>query len=84
MAVDYILLWNEQHEAVNRQKQIFHDGRSFWEDPKNVRRFQERLSGGDHTRIERQLAVMRIPPGSSVLDIGAGPGTLAVPLALAG
>lgn len=84
MTVDYIALWNEQHEAANRQKQIGNDGRSFWEDPENIRRFVDRLMGSDRSRIEGQLAAMRIPPGSTVLDIGAGPGTLAVPLALAG
>ncbi|MDV0443130.1 class I SAM-dependent methyltransferase [Methanorbis rubei] len=84
MAVDYISLWNAQHEAANRQKQIFSDGKSFWEDPKNVSRFLDRLFDKDRARIENQLAMMRIPKESSVLDIGAGPGTLAVPLALAG
>lgn len=77
-------LWNAQHEAANRQKEVFNDGRSFWEDPKNVRRFLHRLFCSDRYRVESQLAAMRIPAGSSVLDIGAGPGTLAVPLALAG
>ena len=40
--------------------------------------------GSDRSRIEAQLEAMQIPPGSTVLDIGTGPGTLAVPLALAG
>lgn len=86
MMVDYISLWNEQHEAANRQKQIQNDGRSFWEDPANIRRFVDRLLNGDRSRIVDQIAAMQIPPGSTVLDIGgAGPGgTLAVPLALAG
>ncbi len=35
-------------------------------------------------RIEDNIASMNIPPGTTVLDIGAGPGTLAVPLACAG
>ena len=73
MTVDYIALWNEQHEAANRQKQIGNDGRSFWEDPENIRRFVDRLMGSDRSRIEGQLAAMRIL-GSTVLDIGAGPG----------
>jgi SAM-dependent methyltransferase len=84
MVVDHIALWNEQHEAANRQKRIRNDGKSFWEDPENVRRFVGRLRNSDRSRIESQLAAMRIPAGSTVLDIGAGPGTLAVPLALAG
>lgn len=84
MAVDYISLWNEQQEAANRQKQLWNDGRNFWEDPENIGRFVDRLMNGDRSRIEGQIAAMQIPAGSTVLDIGAGPGTLAVPLALAG
>jgi len=84
MAVDHIALWNEQHEAANRQKQVWNSGKSFWEDPENICRFVDRLMNSDRSRIENQIATMRIPPGSTVLDIGAGPGTLAVPLALAG
>ncbi len=70
MMVDYISLWNEQHEAANRQKQIQNDGRSFWEDPANIRRFVDRLLNGDRSRIVDQIAAMQIPPGSTVLDIG--------------
>ncbi|MDU9375867.1 hypothetical protein McpSp1_04460 [Methanocorpusculaceae archaeon Sp1] len=84
MAVDYLSLWNAQHEAANRQKQIFSDGKSFWEDSQNVSRFLDRLFDKDRARIKNQLARMQIPKGSSVLDIGAGPGTLAVPLSRAG
>lgn len=84
MAVDYISLWNEQHEMANRQKQTWSEGKNFWEDPENIRRFVDRLMSSDRLRIENQLAAMQIPAGSTVLDIGAGPGTLAVPLALAG
>ncbi len=84
MVVDHIALWNEQHEAANRQKQVWNGGKSFWENPENVRRFVGRLMNSDRSRIESQLAAMQIPAGSTVLDIGAGPGTLAVPLALAG
>jgi len=84
MAVDYISLWNKQHEMANRQRQIWDEGKSFWEDPQNISRFVDRLIGSDRSRIENQIAAMQIPRGSTVLDIGAGPGTLAVPLALAG
>ena len=49
-----------------------------------VDRFARNVVSGDRSRIENQIAGMQISPGSSVLDIGAGPGTLAVPLALMG
>jgi SAM-dependent methyltransferase len=84
MVVDYISIWNEWHEMANRQKHILNEGKSFWEDPDNIRRFIDRLMNSDQVRIINQLAAMQIPAGSTVLDIGAGPGTLAIPLALAG
>lgn len=84
MMIDYLSLWNEQSAAASRQKEFFTGGRSFWEDPKNARHFLHRLFTSDRFRIENQLAALRISPGSTVLDVGAGPGTLAVPLALAG
>ncbi|MEG3055922.1 MAG: hypothetical protein RQM90_07495 [Methanoculleus sp.] len=52
MAVDYISLWVEQHERANRRKEIWNDGRSFWEDPRNIRRFVDRLMAGEGSRVE--------------------------------
>ena len=59
-------------------------GGKFWSDQGVVDRFVQNVIAGDPSRMEKQVAEMRISPNSSVLDIGAGPGTLAVPLALAG
>lgn len=85
MAIDYISLWNEQHarSVVQKERMGEGDGR-FWSDPCVVDRFVQNVISGDPSRIQKQIAGMQIPPGASVLDIGAGPGTLAVPLALAG
>ncbi len=61
--VDYISLWNAQESAGNLQKEIFHDDRSFWGDPKNARRFLDRLFYSDISGIEHQFAVFQTPPG---------------------
>ena len=79
---DYVMLWDDMIDRSSAQKRaIRDDSPNFWDDPVNVDNFVRRLQYNDCTRIEHQLASMHIPQGSSVLDIGSGPGTLAVPLA---
>ncbi|WP_332450282.1 class I SAM-dependent methyltransferase [Methanoculleus sp.] len=83
--IDYARLWDEQHARSFAQKEKLGEERGkFWSNPDVVDRFVRNVISGDRSRIESQIAGMQIPPDSSVLDIGAGPGTLAVPLALAG
>ncbi len=78
-------MWNEQIARAFRQKRkIGEENGSFWDNSVNVDRYVRRLQNDDRGRVEKQLASMEIPQGSSVLDIGAGPGTLSVPLALSG
>jgi SAM-dependent methyltransferase len=79
---DYVMLWDDMIERSSAQKRTGRDNSpSFWDDPVNVDNFVNRLQYNDRTRIELRLASMHIPKESSVLDIGSGPGTLAVPLA---
>ncbi len=83
--IDYARLWDEQHaRSLAQKKRMGEDRGKFWSNQDVVDRFVRNVISGDRSRIESQIAGMQIPPGSSVLDIGAGPGTLAVPLALAG
>ena len=83
--IDYARLWDEQHARSLAQKEKMGENRGrFWSSQDVVDRFVKNVISGDRSRIENQIAGMQIPPGSSVLDIGAGPGTLAVPLALMG
>jgi SAM-dependent methyltransferase len=51
---------------------------------KNVERYERLVAAAYHGHVKRQLASMAVPDGATVLDIGAGPGTLAVPLARRG
>jgi hypothetical protein len=79
--------WREQW----RQRKItqfatpkYESPHQFWHKPENVQRYLSHISGEFSCRVTRQITEMHIPAGSRVLDIGAGPGTLAVPLACSG
>ena len=58
----------------------------YWNSQKNVTEIygKSRRSESWNRKVEAQLAEMDIPSGSRVLDIGAGTGTLAIPLAAKG
>ncbi|MCZ0859847.1 class I SAM-dependent methyltransferase [Methanocorpusculum sp. MG] len=85
VAVDYCRLWDEQHaRSVAQKEKMGEGGGKFWSDQGVVDRFVQNVISGDPSRMEKQIAEMHIPSGSSVLDIGAGPGTLAVPLSCFG
>lgn len=75
--------WNAQCE---RQKRItdYKSSAEFFSIQKNVDRMAKSLIEGTMDRVQDQLGCLSFPAGSTVLDIGAGPGTLAVPLAKAG
>jgi SAM-dependent methyltransferase len=82
---DFIRMWDEQiARAFEQKRKAGEDNGSFWDNPVNVDRYVRRLQNDDRGRVEKQLSSMAIPRGSSVLDIGAGPGTLSVPLSLSG
>lgn len=80
--------WNEVWKA-RKLRQVatrnYRASEAFWSDEGNVaRHFSLPALRLKSERAKEQLAWLSIPPGSKVLDIGAGPGTLAVPLAKAG
>lgn len=82
---DYCQIWDETYTRALEGKLNPGDTEdSFWSNQKNVDRFVKHLLNKKGGKIEDNIASMNIPPGSTVLDIGAGPGTLAVPLACAG
>jgi SAM-dependent methyltransferase len=60
--------------------------RGYWNSEKNVTEIygKSRRSESWNRKVWAQLAEMDVPSGSRVLDIGAGTGTLAVPLAVKG
>lgn len=80
--VDWNSVWKER-KARNLSTRNYLTGDEFWNDPRNVQ-----LRYGNTSlhaeRVKRQLSALVVPEGGKVLDIGSGPGTLAVPLAKAG
>lgn len=60
------------------------NNRQFWENKKNVRTVYLKNREKNQEQTEARLKAMAIPEGSRVLDIGSGPGTFAVPLAVRG
>ncbi|MDD3407170.1 MAG: class I SAM-dependent methyltransferase [Methanomicrobium sp.] len=51
-----------------------------WEDIRRCRRFSSSAKENNYGKSQARINTMNITPDSRVLDIGAGPGTLAVPL----
>jgi SAM-dependent methyltransferase len=60
------------------------NNRQFWDNKKNVQAVYLKRQEKNRDQTLSRLDAMAIPPGSRVLDIGAGPGTFAIPLALNG
>jgi SAM-dependent methyltransferase len=56
----------------------------FWGKSATVDTFYSKCRDKRQELAGARITSMQVPPGSRVLDIGAGPGTLAVPLALQG
>jgi SAM-dependent methyltransferase len=79
--------WREQW----RQLKLAHcavpnygNAKQFWNNKKNVQTVYMKSREKNQHQTEARLNAMAIPAGSRVLDIGAGPGTFAVPLAALG
>ncbi|HWQ66560.1 MAG TPA: class I SAM-dependent methyltransferase [Methanospirillum sp.] len=75
--------WREQKQKHLSSIDIGHEG-DFWLQPDNVRRYLKNVHGEYREVIKEQLRTMIVPLNARVLDIGSGPGTLAVPLAKQG
>ncbi|WNY28754.1 hypothetical protein MmiEs2_09570 [Methanimicrococcus stummii] len=75
--------WND-HCAKQAKMTNFQTSAKHFSVQKNTDHMLKNLISGNVERVNDQLARLQFPPDSTVLDIGAGPGTLAVPLAAAG
>lgn len=74
-----------------RQMKIAHcavpnygNSRQFWGNKKKVHSVYTKGNAKHGEITQARLSIMNIPDGSRVLDIGAGPGTYAIPLAARG
>jgi SAM-dependent methyltransferase len=79
ISIDWNQVWNETY-LKNNENRTNGDCASMWKDRRHAESFLEQ-SEKNPERIQRIIESLPFTPGSSVLDIGSGPGTLAVPLA---
>ena len=77
--IDWNQAWNDTY-LKSIQNRPNGDCASVWKERKSAESFLEQ-SERNPERIQRVIQGLPITSGSSVLDIGSGPGTLAVPLA---
>mgnify|MGYP001381454084 CR=1 FL=1 len=78
--------WQQQKCSRSRITRDCANSGNYWSCEKNVKDIygKSRRSASWNSKVESQLTEMDVPPGSRVLDIGAGTGTLAIPLAAKG
>jgi len=77
--IDWNNVWKEQlrkHQESSNRKECA----SIWEEKDAARRFWEMTQRDGNKRARKTIEGLNITPESRVLDIGAGPGSLAIPL----
>jgi ubiquinone/menaquinone biosynthesis C-methylase UbiE len=76
--------WNEIWKEIDREKKEndeFASCAERWSDSTRCRSYNRKIREENWKDGRERVRGMRITPASRVLDIGAGPGTLAIPLA---
>ena len=76
--------WNEAWKAMERtkrEKEEFTSCVERWGDTERCRKYSRMVQEDDWKQGRDRIRAMQVAPESRVLDIGAGPGTLAIPLA---
>ncbi|HOI59200.1 MULTISPECIES: class I SAM-dependent methyltransferase [unclassified Methanoculleus] len=80
---DWNKIW-KRRLTLNRSTPEFREGADLWGGREQARRYATRSEPGRNARVAEALQDLNVAPGDRVLDIGSGPGTLALPLARAG
>jgi len=78
--IDWNAIWRARqirHDASKKFEEPTHN----WDDEKNARRYEKGSRNEFDARVKMTIAGLDITRASRILDIGAGPGTLALPLA---
>lgn len=79
-SIDWNCVWREQrrrHHEANRDSA----DASFWNAKGAARRFYRAAQENNGERIEKTLRDLPLTDASRVLDVGSGPGALAIPIA---
>ena len=77
---DWNEIWKARQERYDASR-IAGDTSHDWDRKENAERYAAQSAGEFEKRIRMTLDDLTVDPSTRVLDIGAGPGTLAVPLA---
>lgn len=77
--IDWANAWTEQMEKHLRSGDK-KECASIWEEKENAKKFWDMSLRDKQKRARETIKTLNISPESKVLDIGAGPGTLAIPL----
>jgi len=75
--------WNERWIAQQRLQESsrhFEDSSHNWNDPRNAKRYAANSESQYDDRVKTTIVGLDLTKDTRVLDIGAGPGTLAIPL----
>lgn len=76
--------WNEAWKTIDKRKRAqdaLANCTDRWNDPERCRKFNRKIQEDNWKQAWERIHAMKIDPSFRVLDIGAGPGTLAIPLA---
>ncbi|HWQ66462.1 MAG TPA: class I SAM-dependent methyltransferase [Methanospirillum sp.] len=76
--------WNEawkKPESDSSKKKGFLTCSDRWSDPDRCKKFSQSVQENNFAASRPRIHAMNISPDFRILDVGAGPGTLAVPLA---
>lgn len=79
-SIDWNGIWREQRRRHHEANQNSTDA-SFWDAKDAARRFYQTAQENSGERIEKTLRDLPLTGTSRVLDVGAGPGALALPIA---
>ncbi|NLB00845.1 MAG: methyltransferase domain-containing protein [Methanomicrobiales archaeon] len=79
-SIDWNTVWREQRRRHHEANRNSADAR-FWDTKGAARRFYRAAQENNGERIEKTLRDLPLTPSSRVLDVGAGPGALALPIA---
>jgi hypothetical protein len=77
--IDWNEAWKKPEGEEERKQGVINCGRR-WMDPVRCRRFSDAMKENNWESSRGRIAAMDITPASRILDIGAGPGTLSIPL----